>query len=430
MIRRRTYLRGEIGNYGYFMRNLTYYVAYIANQQGYSNVTTQRQYIYSKCMQEESPVGEFPISYRESASDTIGGIQSAVGCTNGSVIIVATGGRLFKSVNNGTTWSQLATITRYTYNNQLFNPIVWMDSNYYYYLYSTRNQQTYAGSTCTLRLFKYTINSGTTTDTVIRTDSVGSSGSLVNDVQSNVSGVFYNYAVSPQGQICFTRVYEKAASTSYRRYIVFDFKTGKYSGDISITKTTDQENIYESVGQWVNTNGGYGKFLIQVTESYQVPGNGGKYWITPSSITTNGQSLGTPNAVSSSLPNIDYTQSIIFITGTCRQQYNNKLFVYAARSDDSGTFYVTDATFGSPQKICSWDSNMSALFDNEYKWPSGLIITPDGKYGCFLGNRGNIVFDVNTLAFRGGVDLSVMEGINNSAIRAVYSGYMLPATTV
>ena len=131
IIRRRTYIKQFTNRYGYFMRNTSFFTG-ISN----SNYDNHLNSIYTKCMQEEVPVGSF--NNRNSHSASCGStMYAAVGYSDGTTIIVANARRLYRSTNGGATFQELCTWNSESYMSQYTGPIVYISGSYYYIVYRT-----------------------------------------------------------------------------------------------------------------------------------------------------------------------------------------------------------------------------------------------------------------------------------------------------
>ena len=472
IIRRRTYIRQFTGRYGYFMRDSTVAVHVYREQAQYINgeyqyvafpiIQGQTNKIYTKCMQKETPVGEFPISYREDDAVVYGidnygprTTTAAMGCTNSNSteIIVFTMKRLFRSTNEGISWTQLATLPSHDAYNIEFNPIAYVDDNYYYFIYSVRQSATAYGNTYNyLYLYKYNKSTNSGSETLIRSDYVNkyvktfvdnngqtNTSTYTDTIHTNLQSTFYNSRVSSKGQILFElkRIgYDDSGQDDYsRQYIVFDFPNGKYSGVILGTSIASNWSSWvEHCGQWINdgANNDYGSFYIEwlysISTTYRAK-------VSTSAITYNGKSL---SLTLLSAPNIDPmghqegTNEYVSYYGTCKQRPNIRLLVFATQSSGEGTFYSCNPDLTDYTKICDWNSEMSSFFGSSFTWPCGLCVTPDGKYGVFLCERGNLVFDMTTNQYFGGFNMNDLpeEEIPTAYIRASYGSYMLPETTL
>jgi len=100
------------------------------------------------------------------------------------------------------------------------------------------------------------------------------------------------------------------------------------------------------------------------------------------------------------------------------KKYTNKLFFYVSEASKSGVFYVSDRSFSTVTKICNFTDEMKAFFGNLYTWPCGVYISPDGKWGVYLNEIGNLVFDLQSNSYWGGNKLGAMEGYQTAVIRA------------
>lgn len=445
IIRRRTYTRQFVGQYGYFMRNSTWYAN--ASYESGDILKDQRQFIYTKCMQQEAPVGEFPKDKRNEdmvhTNATTTGF-SAVGYTDGTTIIVATMKRLFVSTNQGKSWTKVCDLPAHDYYNVYFNPVVYMytdtsSQKWYCVLRSYKSSATYAGNYVYMESFRYNATTGQSSYSNIFYDYVNyqttSNGGTQADVlHSNSLGAFYGYQPSEKGQICFLRRrfvnYVTGGSTNYNDYIIYDFKANTYSGNARINKNNSTTVTWiEYTGQWINSDNGYGKFLIQQQFSYQ---EARKQFIPGKAITYNGMAITTetaPAILTTNLPNFDtdYPYNANIFMGFTKK-YTNKLFFYASEVSGAGVFYVSDRAFSTVTKICNFTDEMKAFFEGSYTWPCGIYISPDGKWGIYLSERGNLVFDLQSNSYWGGNELGTMEGYDTAHVRAQFGGYMLPET--
>ena len=449
IIRRRTYIRQFTGRYGYFMRNSTWNEnAWYSSDSDDDLLKIQRQFIYTKCMQQEAPVGEFPKAYRNADTVYMNASTtgfSAVGYTDGTTIIVATMKRLFVSTNQGQSWTKVCDLPAHDYYNVYFNPVVYMytDSSsqkWYCVLRSYKAGATYTGNYVYMESFRYNATTGQSSYSNIfydyasyQTTSSGQNQAI--ELHGNYYGAFYGYQPSEKGQICFIRRrfinYIEGGPQDYNSYIVYDFRTDKYSGDITVNKTNaGVTNFMEYTGQWINTDNGYGKFLIQLNNSWQEIT---KYFIPGKAITYNGVLIypeAVPATLTTNLPsfNTEYPQNATIFMGFTKK-YTNKLFFYASQTSGAGVFYVCDRSFSTVTKVCNLTDEMQEFF-GDYTWPCGVYISPDGKWGVYLSEEGNLVFDLQSNSYWGGNKLGAMEGYQTVVIRAQYGGYMLPEITL
>lgn len=462
IIRRRTYLKTFTDKYGYFMRNIT--PAGDGGQipsSGFEGSDTEileyklRQNIYTRCMQKETPVGSFPpanrindrVSYNSSNQ-----MAFAHGYNNGQDIIVVTGKRIYKSTNGGVSFSAIATLPSYSYWYRSFQPIPWMDSNYYYVVYCVKSQASYSvGSTVTMYVYRCSKTGSGGSSTSIYSNYVygrRTNSSEAVDVFTNCYGCQYNFAVSPKGQICYMDVNADYDGT-YDYFRVLDIPNMKYSARIAIKGSEGSSLLIGSCGQWINDNTTYGKWFLnsnQVIHGQNYYQGKAYYTITGQAISYNGQSL-TLTDISAKLATIknDYenTQTIkaapVIETGSCLWTYINKIFIYASGGGGEGAFWLSDTSFNNIIKITDWSSRMNQFFyktsttlNTVIMWGCGLAISPDGKYGLYLSSYGNLVFDLSIPAFISGNNLAIQEELAEEALggqyRDEFTGFMLPRT--
>ena len=459
IIRRRTYIKQFTGKYGYFMRNVDAYDGeeYTANSS--SGSLEYKTNIYTRCMQKETPIGNFPTNYR----NTQGVINSnttnddgyyrysylAVGYTDGATIIVATAQNLYISNSGGASWTLVCKWWQDgNYLWKLFNPIVYMDSSNYYIIYATYGG--YSGSQIQLKKFVRSRSNTTSSTSTIQTI-YSSAQNSYNEEVINMDSTFYANKVSPKGQFMF--IYQKTNSGDYAtyRWEVFDIPRGTYAY-YTLYNQDSSYSQWQYTGQWINNGTTYGQFLLQISNT--VYGNNYHYeyyhCLITSSAFSNGSTLsGTAyNSISSSTSKFGkmFSDNLIydsgnygpywpqFLVASCDQTYKNKIFVMVMRLYvDNYKFYVCNADFSNPVEISGVDKSTieHTINPDGYKSHScGVYVTPDGQYGVMLRNYGAAVFNLASNSY-----MQAFQYLNNDDDKALnymstYTSFMLPSKTI
>ena len=445
--RRRTYSKQFADRYGYFMRNTSFMQGLINPNQDTQNYITN---IYTKCLQKESPVGQFPTSYRTAdvatngnTNDNFKNFNACVGCTDGSTIIVATAKKLYKSTNGGGTWTQLCTWNNETYISAYTGPIVYMDSNYFYILYTSTSTKYESNGYYYLKLFKYRISNGATSRTTLST--------IYNTTTyypfNTTKGEFYADKVSPKGQI----VINYNATSSQFSWIMVDIPRGVVSG--TITKTSNQaggsastRTLWQNNGQWFNDGSTYGKFLI-INSDYTTINSEycrvRQYYTIAASQFSSGASI-TTTSITSSLGTIVtdnyqyyigtsniYAYPQIFIA-SCEISYKNKLFIVSFTNINNPVFYVCNTSFSQPASLLppsNWEE--LAFEDSEFvRRPSGNFVTPDGNNAVYLFPMCSIVWSLIDNSVFGAFLFGKTDRDKVPPATGEYQGFMLPKTTL
>ena len=455
IIRRRTYIKQFTDRYGYFMRNVDTYNGsqYTANSS--SGSLEYKTNIYTKCMQKETPVGNFPINYRNTqgviTNNTTNSdgyyryAYSAIGYTDGATIAVATGQNLYISNDGGASWTFVCKWWQDgNYLWRLFNPIVYMDSSNYYIIYAI--YEGYAVSQVQLRRFVRSRSSTTSSTSTIQTI-YGYSGSTV---MSSTYSTFYANKVSSKGQFMF--LYQKTESGNYAtyRWMVVDIPRGTYAY-YTLYNQCPEYSYWQYTGQWINDGTTYGQFFLQILNATYGDNYHQEYYhcIIPSSAFSNGSTLsGTLyNSISSSTSKFGkmFSDNLAsyyssdpywpqFLVASCDQAYKNKIFVMAMYLGNSVNykFYVCNADFSNPVEI-SADANTIEQTINLKGHSShccGVYVTPDGRYGVMIRNYSAAVFDLSSNSYVQGFYYLNNDDDKQFSVISPYASFMLPNKTV
>lgn len=458
IIRRRTYIKQFTSRYGYFMRNVNFSVGTISSYNSSSGEWTEKPVvrdcmcnIYTKCMQKETPVGNFPNSIRndstnQTCSNNNNKIVAAVGCTDGSTIIVATGKKLYRSTDGGNTWGNaLCTWNSNSYISKNTGPIVWMDSTYYYILYVSLDASGGSNTYNRLKLFKYTISSGSTNTTTLQSQYY--SGGGASTPYGTVYGQFYANKVSPKGQVM---IYSKNTSSNWT-FIIVDLVRGKVSGDINCPiEEQYSSGIFQCAGQWYNDGTTYGSFFFYTFNPQY--GNYGAlnkfiYYKAASSAFNSGASI-TKTDITNTLGRIVTDNYTYYASGTqiyqyptilvcsCDQSYKNKLFFISGRDltyYSAISIYLCKSNFSDIEKLpdlpASWKQEASGIEypgDLQLGGIAGTCVSPDGNYGCIISGGSSIVYDITNKTYWGAYCFVIYGNDQIANSMGNYLSFMLP----
>lgn len=443
IIRRRTYIKQFTGRYGYFMRNTSF--------MGGRGEQTHLNNIYTKCMQKESPIGQFPLSLRTADYAYSSAERSqccAVGYTDGRTIIVATAKKLYINTSGGSgNWTLLCTWNNDAYISRLAGPIVWMDSSYYYIVYVSLDSPGSASGYQRLKVFRYNRSNGSTGTTNVLSAYYYNSGNGAQAPLSFHMGAYYAAKVSPKGQTMI--YYSDSDSSNYYQWVILDIPRLVTSAIITQYYTTQSyggQGNWQMAGQWFNDGTTYGKFYYYL---YDGQGQGEtfvytyKYYTATASQFSNGGVI-TSTEITSTLgrlvtDNYGYFNGRLyyypaFLIASCDDSYKNKLFIIAIQGDTNNfRAYICDSNFSNQQALpqpTGWQAEVHGVEQENY-YPSwdGTFVTPDGMYGCAFFDVGTMTWNLNDKSYYGAYSFGITGG-DGEVINMESNSFMLPHITL
>lgn len=398
------------------MRNTSFFTG-ISN----SSYDNHLNSIYTKCMQEEVPVGSF--NNRNSHSASCGStMYAAVGYSDGTTIIVANARRLYRSTNGGATFQELCTWNSESYMSQYTGPIVYISGSYYYIVYTAASGAT-SNSMCTYTLKSVKVNSsnGQVVSTTVLKSAIQRNTSCVVYPYDTTYGSFYSTKISPRGQVMIT---EGPTATQYR-WIVIDIPREICSGVIQPTGMSGTNEggasilNWSATGQWFHDNSSeWGAFfLMYYTKDYTSSPQ--KQIITYYKVTANQFSSGaalTITNITSSLTTIindnywnyngtNIANPIIHVSSCAQKPTLNKLFIVSTHfNQQTVKAYICNKDFSGVQEIgmpSSTDLRDMLKGNHSYSKNAigGICITPDGLYGVGLYSYGAFTCSLDSKTF-------------------------------
>lgn len=416
IIRRRTYTKGFTSKYGYFMMNADF------GQTDQNEGTTWNfpTNIYTQSCINESPIGSFPYSYRQADKVTGDSDQRsfAIGYTvSASTIIVATPKHIYKSTNMGNTWTTVCTLPTYSYWYTWFVPILYADGDNYYLVYGIRSTQ---ASSFYIYIYEYHWNGSTGTTTLLKTQYATYYNAL-----GTISGLYSN-KTSPQGQMLL-RQSRETGNDRYVCYFMLDMPRKLVS---QVSAEMQQSGAltggYEGAGMWINDGTAYGAWIVQFLGIRNGSNFMYFYYKCPASNFSSSTQPALTDVTTNiaTLMNLDTEFQNPQITAATAESYKNLIFwqVGWSFSDSYTSWWVSKADLTNFQQIDISEMPNSLKYNMS---PSGLYVSPDGRYGFMMGVWECLAFNLDSRKFLDGMTRDALENFHPNA-NGNYSTFMQP----